>query len=202
MKRITSLSCAWLLAAVTLVGGLASSAYAASNTNLSVHINDGVLAVGIVDNSSVPVASPGIPMSAIDFSFTSSQNSTGTLGTSTEKVRLSNPTGATSFAVSLAPSGATWAGSTYTMPFDDKLTVNPSGATIVETASLNDASHLAKGSSQTYNVGTIDSITLFSASGNDPKYTQYDATGITLTQSVPAGTQADNYTLSMTLTVA
>ena len=183
---------------------LSSTAFAADNTNLSVTINPGSKGVDIVDGSGVTVATPGVAMSASNFDFNTTQHSTGTLGTATEKVRVYNPTTSAAFTVSIAAAAPTdmWVGANYSMDFNGavaKLTVNPSVATVVEKDGGSTA-HITKGSSTAFAQGTADSITVISTT-TDPKFTQYDITGVALDQAVPARTNGDTYALNLTLTI-
>jgi hypothetical protein len=155
----------------------------------------------IVDGSNSPVATPSFGLTNKQFDFNASQNTTATLGTASQKLRLANPTAATSFSVSIAPAeGVTaWTGTTYTMPFKDLLTINPATCTIAKVdGKATDTSHISKGTSLTFS-DSVTSIPLFNTS-TDIGFSRYDITGISLTQLIPAKTQADTYGISLVLT--
>ncbi|MBI4092424.1 MAG: hypothetical protein HY420_00700 [Candidatus Kerfeldbacteria bacterium] len=184
--------------------------FASSQTQLSQTINAGTLGVDIVDASNVTVGSPSVAFSAVTFNFDTVQNSTGTLGASSQKIRLSNGRSAPAVAWNLtvaAASGATalWSdGGSNTFDFNGssaqgRLTVDASVGTITPTNSYT-STGLSKGSSTSFAQGTTDSITLLSASTSADQPGRWDFTGVGLTQTIPAFQTPAAYTLSLALT--
>lgn len=191
--------------AATSLGVVASGVAFAAQTDLSIQINDGMISVDIVDATGNAVANPGVSMSPIAFSFRE-QSTTGTLGSETERVRLSNPTSVSTWSVSIAATdGATaqWSDGTTTMDYNDpagaKLTINPSVGAIAE-ALGGSTTGVSLGSSAAFSQGTVDSITLYSANNTAANFSQYDLTGVALSQVVPAKQKAAAYNLGLTLT--
>ncbi len=172
--------------------------------------------VDIVDSGGATVASPSVSFSAQTFSFSAS-TTTGTLGISSEKVRISSGTAASWTLSIAATSGPTtlWdAGGGKTYDFNDtgptdtgvdtdtkggRLTVNPAVSTITALGICNNTG-LTKGPSTPFLEGTTNSITVISASGAGTSC-QWDVTGVALSQDIPASQVSGTYTLGMTLTI-
>ncbi len=168
----------------------------------------GTLSVDIVDSGGTTVATPSVTFGAVAFSF-NTQTSTGTLGVSAEKIRLSNTTSTPTWAMSVAAtSGPTtlWTTGSITYDFNStaangRLTVDPSGATITPQGGCA-STGISLGSSTSFNQGVTDSVTLATASGSTQTSCYWDFTGIGLTQDLPAKQSVGTYTISLTLTVA
>ena len=194
-----------ILAVMTAFVLTVSVAFAASNTDLSITINEGSQSIDIVDGAGAAVATPSVAMSAIDFSF-ADQATTGTLGTASEKIRLSNPTSTSTWTVSIAATdgaGAKWSdGGTNEMDADvnggGQLTIDPSAGTIAANVG-GVTTGVSVGSSAALDAGSA--VTLFSADGTAAAYEVYDLTGVALSQNVPGSTPAAAYTLNLTLTL-
>lgn len=199
--------------------GFIAAVNAASTTDLSQTINAGSLSVDIVDASGDSVSSPSVSFSSQSFSFDSA-TTTATLGSSSEKIRLSNPTGTASWSVTLAATdGSTgyWSdGGSNTFDFNDsaysgdgsdsdsrggRLAVDPSGGTITGVSGCS-TSNVSLGSSSAFDEGTTDSITLFSANSSASTFCRWDLTGVSLSQSIPAAQAGATYTINMTLTAS
>ncbi len=227
MKRVLNTS-KWLAAALTVVV-LASSivTFAANNSTFSQVINAGTLSTDILDSSRVAVGSPAVSMSASNFSFscqTGGSASTGTFGTNNERVYVSNPDAADSgWNLTVAATGGVttrWAngGATQHFDFNDpttsgctdgggdadtssgQLTLDPSVSTLTTDCVSCTSANVTKGSSTAYEQGVTDSVTLLSAAaGSDDVWRGY-LTGIAASQTIPAETPVDTYTLNLTLT--
>ncbi len=203
-KRLVGIAAtvSWLLFAN---GG---SVLASSQTQLSQTINAGTLGVDIVDAGGTTVGSPAVAFGAAPFSF-STQTGTGTLGVSSQKIRVSNGTTTATWSMAIAAtSGNTtlWSAGTPTMDFNGsaaagRLTVDASVGTITPTDSYT-TTGLTKGSSTAFAQGTTDSITLLTAGGTADKPGRWDFTGVALTQDIPAAQTPGTYTINMTLTVS
>lgn len=180
------------------------------DTTFTHTIGQGVKSISIVDDNGDPVVSPGVSFDGgISYSFTA-QDTTGTLGTSTEMIRVTNATTTETWAVSIAAKsgpGTQWTTGTYTHPFDStggadagRLTVNPSGGTITPMSGCAET-NLSKGSSNYFVNATTDSITLLSAGSGADDLCMWDFTGIALTQRIPAMQEPGAYTLDMTISI-
>lgn len=216
----------YLLAVVGLsvVFNAPQAAMAANNSTFNQTINAGVLSTDILNASQATVASPSVTMGAKGFSFSCQSGggaSTGTFGTSSERIYVTNPDGADNgWTLTLgATSGATavWTAGAETFDFNDggasgctdgadsdakggQLTVNPSAGTITTDCTSCTATNVTKGSSTAYAEGTTDSVTLLNAAaGSDDIWRGY-LTGVGLSQTIPAETAAGAYTVNMTLT--
>lgn len=211
---------------ILLLVAVAPVAFAASNSTLTQTITSGVLSTDILDASRNPVASPAVSMSSKAFSFdcqTGANASTGTLGTNSERVYVINPGGANNgWNLTVAATGGattTWAnaGVTRRIDFNDpttsgcsdgadadtasgQMTVNPSAGTLTTDCTSCTVTGVTKGASTAFSQGVTDSLTLLSAAaGSDDIWRGY-LTGTSLSQVIPGETQADSYTLNLTLT--
>lgn len=213
----------WLIVTV-IASVLATTSYvfAASTSNFQQTINAGTLSVDIVDASYATVASPSVAFSPTTFSF-SCGTSTGTFGTATQQIYVSNPDAADSgWSVSIAAtSGATtaWASAGLDIDFNDinaggctdgadadsiagKMTVDPSGGTIAQGPSGNGTSGISAGSLAEFNQGTTDSITLLSSDGTTD-IGDWTFQGIAVSQTIPPEQPAaSDYAINMTITIA
>jgi len=168
----------------------------------------GSLSVDIVNSSGTPVANPSVTFPTKNF-YWSAQTSAATLGTASEKIRVSNTTGTATWTLEIAAtSGATavWNGGTYSYDFNDtaangRLQVDASGATITPEGGCS-STGLSRGTATYFSQGSTDSITILSAGGTADTGCYWDFTGIDLTQDIPASQEADTYTIDMTLTVS
>lgn len=213
---------------VLLAFAMGSSAFAASNPTLTQTITAGVLSTDILDASRNPVAAPAVAMSAKAFSFdcqSGANASSGTLGTNTERVYVTNPSGANNgWTLTLAAtSGATstWAngGATNKFDFNDpagtpagcsdggdadtqsgQMTLDPSVGTLTTDCSSCTTTGVTKGASSAFSQGVTDSLTVLSAAaGSDDVWRGY-LTGGSIKQVIPGETPADSYTINLTLT--
>lgn len=220
LNRFARLVSAGFLLALTAGGGVV---YAANNTDVTQTINAGTLTADIRDASRVPVASPTFAMSATTFSF-SCQSSTGTIGSSTQRLYVDNPDTADSgWTLSVAATdGATglWENSGVTNTFDyndptaagctdsadtdtkaGQLTINPSVGTLTADCTSCATTNITKGSSSAYNQGTVDSITLLNAAAGSDDIGRWYLTGVSASQTIPADQPVDNYSINLTITV-
>jgi hypothetical protein len=181
----------------------------------------GTLTVDIVDGSGNPVANPSVAMSSFGFKF-DCNTSTGTFGTSSEKIRAQNTTAGPAWTLTIAAtSGATanWSAGTPKYDFNDgggspagcgdggdsdsfggQLTVDSSGGTLTQQSGCN-TTGLSLGSSAAFLEGTTDSITLLTASASAGTNCYWDLTGLSLSQKVPPEQTNGSYTINFTLTI-
>jgi hypothetical protein len=154
--------------------------------------------------------------------------STGSFGTNTERIYVNNPDGADNgwtLAVA-ATSGATgrWAngGATQHIDFNDptgstagctdgadadsgagsagQLSVNPAAGSLTTDCASCNTTGVTLGSSSAFSQGTTDSITLINAAAGSNDVWRGYLTGVAASQTIPAETPADSYTLNLTLT--
>lgn len=204
-------------------GGAASFVYASVVTNFSQTINSGTLSVGIVDGSYATVPSPSVSMSATTVSF-NCETSTGTFGTASQQIYVSNPDAADNgWVVSLAATSpsATWS-STLPAFFDfndptssgctdggdtdslgGQMTVNPSGGTLaIGNCGTCTTTGISKGTSAAFNQGTTDSITILNASAGADDIGDWTLQGVAISQKIPAQQPAaSDYNIDLTLSV-
>lgn len=177
------------------------------------------LTVDMVDGSGATVTSPSVSMSSSSRSF-SCQTVTGTLGASTQKIRVNNTTGNPAWTLSIAAtSGATasWSAGTPKYDFNDTtgsgcsdgadadtlagdLTINPAAGSIAPLTGCT-STGVTLGTSAAFNQGTVDAVTLATGSSSAAINCYWDFTGISLSQTVPATQAAGAYSLGMTLTI-
>ncbi len=169
--------------------------------------DDQFLIIDIVDDLDVSVTSPSVALSAITAAF-QDQTNTGTLGTSTEKIRLTNTTLIPAWSVTLAATGGNttlWTGGSETMDYNDtsgagQFTLNPSVGTVVRDDS-GSTSGVTLGSQDSFEQGVTDNITIFSSSTAAINHS-YDLTGVSLSQLVPVNQVPESYTINFTLTAS
>lgn len=177
----------------------------------------GTLTVDIVDAAGDPVASPSIAMGDVTFSF-SYQTANGTLGISTQKIRVENTTANSEWTLTIAAdTGPTafWDGAASDYDFNDptanagdgadadslggQMTVNASIGTLGGTCSVTD---INIGSSTSFSEGATNSVTLLTAGASADTGCYWDLTGVSISQTIPAEQPAaSDYTIDMTLTV-
>lgn len=180
----------------------------------------GPLTVDIVNESGASVASPSAAMTTANVSH-SCQIITGIFGTTTQKIRVNNATAAPGWTLSAAVtagSTAVWDSGTSQYDYNDSSGV-PSGCldggdadavagkfsmqadtgTITPKSGCG-ATGINLGPTTAFSEGTIDAITLASASGGAATNCYWDIMGLQLLQTIPAEMPAGNYTLNITLT--
>jgi hypothetical protein len=181
----------------------------------------GALSVDIVNGSGVSVGSPSVSMSAVTIGF-DCQTSTGTLGTTSERIRVTNTTATPGWTVAIAAtSGNTslWTSGGNNFDFNDgsgapagcadggdadtrpgRMTLNPSAGTSTPQSGCNNTG-ITLGSSNSFAQGTTDSITLISASGSAGTNCYWELTGVSVSQTIPIQQATGTYTINLTLTV-
>ena len=182
-----------------------------TTTTFNQTINEGTLSVDIVDAAGDTVGSPAVTFGAVSFSF-DAQNAIGTLGTASEKIRVSNPTTTAAWNLSIAATGGagtTWTdGGTNTYPFDStggadtgRMTVDAATNGVITPWGTCTNTGLTLGTSDFFLNGTTDSIDLLTAGGTADTSCRWDLTAVDVTQRIPAGQVPTSYTLGMTITV-
>lgn len=215
----TKILLGWM-AALTI--STASIVLASSTSNFTHSVNAGTLAVDIVDGSYVTVGSPSVAMSATTFGFTC-QTSTGTFGTASQKIYVSNPDAADNgWRVDLAASATTaaWDSAGTDFDFNDdsgsgctdgadtdslggQMTVNPSGATLaVGQCSTCVVTNVSKGDSESYVEGSNDAIDLLTGAANSDDTGDWTLVTVAVSQKVPAEQPvAADYDINMVLSI-
>jgi len=92
--------------------GVGTFVLASATSNFRMVINPGVLAVSMVNESFLPVASPMVDMGS-KFQSANCQSAQGTFGTLTEQIYVENPDGADNgwvVTLSAASPAVTWSG--------------------------------------------------------------------------------------------
>lgn len=211
-----------IMFAVLAVALLSSTVRAADNSTFSQTINAGTLATDIKDASQVTVASPAVTMSAATFSFnclSGGSASTGTFGTNTERIYVTNPDAADNgWTLTLAATSGATSNWSSVIDFNDgggsgctdgadadslggQLTVDANAGTLTADCTSCVTTNITKGSSTAYVQGTTDSVTLLTAAAGSDDIGRWYLTDVGLSQTIPAETAAGTYTINMTLTV-
>ena len=169
---------------------------------------DGVLTLGFVDSSGAPITQPTFGFNGVPQTTMTTQTSTGTFSDSTHKLRVFNSQATNGWSVSLAATGgntAVWKRSDNLAQYafnsnsgGGQLSVNPGAGSIASACSTSGTS---LGSSANFVQGSQDNITLFTASSGAAMGCNWDFTGASLTQTIPAAQAAGSYTIDMTATV-
>ncbi|MBI4426258.1 MAG: hypothetical protein HY567_01670 [Candidatus Kerfeldbacteria bacterium] len=208
---------------LVLVAGAGTFVYASSTSNFQQTINAGTLAVDIVDGSYVTVASPSVVMSTATFSF-ACQTITGTFGSATQNIYVSNPDAADNgWTASLAASATTaiWDSVGTDYDFNDngtsgcadsavdtdalggQMTVDPSVGTLA-TGQCNSCvtTNITKGSSTAFLEGTTNSITVLTAAALSNDIGDWKLTGVSVSQKIPEEQPAaSDYDINMVLSI-
>lgn len=183
----------------------------AVGSNVTQAINPGTLSTSILDASRVTVASPSFGMTTVPFSF-SCQTTTGTLGTTSQRLYVtnaSNTTGVQVWTLAMAATGPWTDGGSNTYAYNDatsagctngQLTVNPSVGTVTPdcTSTACTGATIVKGSSTGFTSATP--ITIMSSTAGQNVWRGY-ITGVSLSQAIPPEVPAASYSLPVTLTV-
>ena len=174
----------------------------------------GTLSVSILDSSDDELDDPPVTFGESDLS-SNTQIIEGTLGSSSQKISITNGTGASSWNLNIAAENTTsmWTDGTNSFDFNDTvadgddadsvggtLTIDPSTLSVTARSGC-DVDGLTKGSSGTFVEGSTDSVTLLSADSTADIDCIWDITGISLTQEVPASQLAGDYVLTMVLSM-
>lgn len=183
----------------------------------------GSLTADIVDGAGASVSSPNYQMGSVGFPFTCS-STTGTIGTSSQKIRISNTTATPGWSLSLAATdGSTglWrnGGNTQQYDYNDpsgsvagcadgadadtragQLQVTPTGSVITPQSGCSTA-NISLGSLASFNESVTNAITIASATSSASTQCYWDLTGIGLTQTIPANQASDSYSINFTLTL-
>jgi hypothetical protein len=177
----------------------------------------GELAVDIVDGSGTPVADPSLFMSTSTVMLTA-QVTTGTLGTTGQRVRVTNGTGDPSWSLALAASStaAFWDGALSDYDFNDptangvdggdadslggQLRFNPSVASVTPEGGCG-TTGISLGGSAGFSEGITNAVTLITADGSADTDCYWDVTGFAASSTIPAQQPADTYFIDMILTV-
>ncbi len=201
----------------------ATFVYASSTSNFQQTISAGTLAVDIVDGSYVTVGSPSVVMSAATFSF-ACQTVTGTFGTASQNIYVSNPDAADNgWTVSLAGSATTavWDSAGTDFDFNDngtsgcadsgadtdalggQMTVDPSVGTLAS-GQCNSCvtTNITKGSSTAFLEGTTNSITVLTGAAASNDIGDWKLTGVSISQKLPEEQPAaSDYDINLVLSV-
>jgi hypothetical protein len=170
-----------------------------------------VLGADIVDASGVGVSSPTVDLSSLGFAF-GCQSSTGTLGTSEQRIRITNNTDNPAWTLSLAATDgptALYSSGDATYDFNNpassgctggQLSLNVASGTLAGVSGCS-TTGLALGTNAAFSQGAVDSLTLATANTSAYIDCAWDITNIPLTQKVPADQASGSYALNLTLTV-
>ena len=205
-KSISLASLAILLIAGVVVETLPVNAATTASSQLSQSVGAGSLSTSIRDSSGSVVSSPSFAMNAATIS-TSTQTVTGTFGSSSQRITVDNPGGATNgWTLALAATTgatATWTSGGNTYAFNGtsttgQLTVDPSVSTLTVTSPAT-STGITKGTASTFTAATP--ITLLTASSSADTIWNGYITGVGLSQVIPASQASGTYVINMTQTV-
>ena len=175
--------------------------------------SNGAFSVDMVNGSGGSLSSPVANMSAVGTSF-NCQTSTGTLGTTSSRIRVLNNSADPAWSVTAA---ATSGNTTVWYDGSDQYSYNnPNGSppgcasgllsfnfnnfsTTPETGCS--SSGILSGASTYFNQGVTDSVTLVTAGSSSSQGCYWDFEGIGLSQKIPSIQPAGNYSINLTLTL-
>jgi len=169
------------------------------------------LGLGFVDGSGASIPPPTISLPTQTTGF-NCQASNGTLGTSSQRIRVTNTTNTPAWSLGIAATNgvsSTWSDGSSTYTYNNpanagctsgQLSINAASGTITPTAGCTNTG-VSLGSNSAYSSGVVNSITLASASGLAAVDCVWDITDIPLIQQIPAEQSPGTYSLPLTLTV-
>ncbi len=221
-----------IFVAIAFTSGSSLVAWAAltDTSSFTQVISAGSLSTSIVDATYVDVGAPSVVMSSKVFSWTclsGASASTGTFGTNTQRLYVSNPSAANAgWTLSVAGSATTalWTGTgpNY-FDFNDstgatpgctdgadvdvkagQMTIDASVGTITKgQCAVCTTANITKGASTGLSEGVTNSVTIMNAAALSDDIGDWYLTGATVSQTIPAEqpTVAD-YALTMVITVA
>ena len=208
-----------------------NTAYATAGSPVfSQVVSAGTWVGDIVDASYVSVTSPTVAMVGVPFSYTC-QTATGTLGTATQQIYVSNPqhtTNAWSVTIAASATTAVWdnattsdadydfndaggSGCTDTAEteadaFGGQMTIdaNTNGTLAVGQDADTSLTNVSKGSSAAFDsTGTpVNSITLLSATAAADDLGDWTLQGIDISQKIPAEQVLGTYGITLVITFA
>ena len=206
-----------------IMGGTATYVWANTTSNWTQTISAGSLTIDIVDAAYAAVSSPTIAMTAYPFSF-SCQAATGTFGTATEQVYVSNPDAAgNGWTASIAGTAISniWDSAGTDYDFNDptssgctdgadagdavggQMTVDPSVGAIAigDCGACDNSTGMSLGSSDAFEEGVTDSITIYSSDGSQD-IGDWTLQGVSISNTVPAEQPAAaDYDINMIVSV-
>jgi len=200
----------------------AGLALASSTSNFQQTISSGSLSIDIVDNASSTVASPSVTFGAATFSY-ECNTSTGTFGTASERIYISNPDAADNgWTASLAAQNATsvWDSAGTDMDFNEpgaggcvddggsdadalggQMHVDPSAGSVSEGPSQQGVDGISLGSASEFVEGVTDSITIATSDGTTD-VGDWGILGVSISQTIPASQPAAaDYDINMVLSI-
>lgn len=183
--------------------------------------SDGVFQTDIVDSGGVAVANPSVTMSSAikDIYCTTT---TGTLGTSGQRMRVVNHSSNRSWTLSIAATDgntALWNDGSALFDFNDTSGAPPGcsagsdadvyagqlgfgfGSATVSPESGCSSTDISLGSSAGFEEGVTDSVTLMSAGATAEMGCYWDLQNVDLSQTIPPGQAAGDYSIDLTITV-
>lgn len=213
-----------IFVAVLLSGGISVIVFASDTSNFTQTINAGSLSTDIVDGSWATVGSPSVAMSAKTFSFsclTGGSASTGTFGTTTQRLYVQNPDASdTGWILNMNGSATTafWDGTAGDFDFNDptssgcadgdaavdadslagQMTVDPSGASLnVGQCASCVVTNVSLGTSEAFDetaASPNEDIDLMTGAGTSDDIGDWylgNPNGVSISQTIPAETPAD-----------
>jgi alpha-tubulin suppressor-like RCC1 family protein len=185
-----------------------------------VRTTTGSLSVGFVNTFGVDLSNPTTTLGTITTVTSSPQTATGSMGSSSQKLRIFNDVATNGWSASIAATAgptALWDRTDHLAKYDfndasggvdggdsdslgGALTLFPNNGTLTSPFGCS-TSGISLGSTASFNEGTLNSITLMNANSSAAMGCAYDLTGIGLSQAVPAAQATGTYTLDMTITV-
>lgn len=194
----------------------------AYNEYPQVSTTGGVLTVDIVDAGGTPVANPSRNMADVSFSF-DCETTTGQLGVGQQRVRVDNGTATPTWSLTIAATSGnteTWQVASNEYDFNDpagtpagcadggdsdslagQLSWDLGSVNITPQGGCN-STGISAGSDAGFNEGTLDSVTLATASSSADTGCYWDFRNMDINQTIPAEQRYDqNYNINLTVTV-
>lgn len=198
-----------VLAAAVVASVPTAGVFAATTATSTLEqvITAGALSTEFQDAGGATVSNPTVPLTTLAQS-SAVQTSTGTFGTTSNRVVIDNPgaalNGWTLTLNATNPSTALWSNGTQTFDYKGttatgQLSIN--GATATYTALNGTSTGITVGTGGTFSASTVaGGLTLAQGDGTNDVTKGYVA-GYGVQQSIPAGQAAGTYTIQMTQTL-
>ncbi len=211
------------------IGGFTVGSNASVNANSTTYryaawripASTGALTAGVVDSSGDDVSSPNLGLSSVGFLY-GCGSSSGVIGESSQRIRVSNTTSSPGWSLSIAASGsqsALWANGGNTIQYDyndptssgcgdgadsdskaGMMSINADIGTLSPQSGCSSA-NITKGSLSSFSEGSVDAITLLNASPSANTSCYWDLTGVGLEQIIPAEQASETYNINLTITI-
>lgn len=181
----------------------------------------GDLVTSVVDTNEQPIVDPGVDMS-LAVVMTECQTSTGVLGTSGERIKITNDLVTNGWGLNIAATAgptALWSAGTPKFDFNDpagspagcaagtdsdtyagQMTINPSSSSITPSSGCS-ATGVSGSPSASFSEGSSNIIDLVTATSGSERFCDFFVEGVSISQTIPQEIPMGQYSIDMTITI-